>query len=145
MELTGTTGFSASSNRHYRQAIRDFAAHVDASVPAAGAASLARREPDVHHAVTDRVRLLPARFAAGSRMSCWLAGRVRILVGRRIAHPGRAVDARLAGWADGALGLHRGQTRSWSGPSKHSGSRRGNCRRSPTGWRARAVLARDPL
>ncbi len=53
------------------------------------------------------------------------------LVGRRIAHPGRAVDVRLADWVGGTLGLRRGQTRSWSGPSKHSGSRRGNCRRSP--------------
>ncbi|RSO21614.1 hypothetical protein DMH15_34935 [Streptomyces sp. WAC 06725] len=144
MELAGTTGFSASSNRHYRQAIRDFAAHVDASVPAAGAALLARRKSDVHHAVADRVRLLPARFVTGSRMPYWLAGRVRTLVGRRIAHPGRAVDVRLADWVDGMLGLRRGQIRSWSEPSKHSGSRCGNCRRSPAGRRARAVLARDP-
>ncbi|WP_125522990.1 hypothetical protein [Streptomyces sp. WAC 06783] len=113
VELAGSAGFSASSNRHhYRQAIRDFGTHVDARcpVPGAGAASLACRKPDVHHAVTEWVRLLPSRFAAGSRVPGWLADRVRILVGRRIAHPGRAVDTRLAGWVDGALGLRCGQT-----------------------------------
>jgi hypothetical protein len=94
----------------YRQAIREFCEHVDATVPRARTASLAHADPDLHHAVTEWVRLLPSRHRAGSRTPAWLAGRLRILVARRLEHPQRPVAGHLHGWVDGALGLRRGQT-----------------------------------
>ncbi|RKE05022.1 hypothetical protein [Streptomyces sp. TLI_171] len=110
VELASGARFSASNNRQYRQAIRDFCSHIDASVPRPRTASLAERDPDLHLAVTEWLRVLPTRYAAGSRTPGWLASRLRILVGRRIAHPDRAVDTRMDGWVGGALGLRRGQT-----------------------------------
>ncbi|MFJ6689242.1 hypothetical protein [Streptomyces sp. NPDC091294] len=110
VELVQAAGFSVGNTRTYRQAIRDFCAHVDTSVPRARAASLARTAPDLHLAVTEWLRVLPAQYRAGSRTPGWLASRLRILIGQRIDHPQRAVDSRLAGWVDGALGLRRGQT-----------------------------------
>ncbi|MFJ8624893.1 hypothetical protein ACIRD3_18890 [Kitasatospora sp. NPDC093550] len=109
VELAAAAGHSAGTCRHYRQAIVDFCRHVDETLPTAHAASLAHEDPNLHHAVTEWIRLLPARHTTGSRIPAWLAGRVRILVGRRMQHPGRPVAPRLHGWVAGDLGIRRGQ------------------------------------
>jgi hypothetical protein len=57
--------------------MRSFLAYVDAEVRDAAAASLARLEPDLQHAVTEWVRILPSRHAPGSRMPGWYAGLYR--------------------------------------------------------------------
>ncbi|WP_406399632.1 hypothetical protein OH805_11275 [Streptomyces sp. NBC_00879] len=110
VELATAAGLHAGTNRQYRRAIREFCEHVDATVPHARQASLARADPDLHHAVTEWIRLLPAQHKAGSRTPAWLAGRLRILVGRRIEHRGRPVEGHLHRWVDGSIGLRRGQT-----------------------------------
>lgn len=110
VELAAASGSSASTARSHRSAITSFCEHVDATVPRAGSASLGEAEPDLHHAVTEWIRLLPAKFQAGSRMPAWLAGGIRGLVSRRIEHPDRPVAGHMAGWVGGALGLGRGQT-----------------------------------
>jgi hypothetical protein len=68
IELHEAARFSAGSNRRYRQAIEAFCTHVDATVPRPATASLARAEPDLHYALTEWIRLLPATRRAGSRL-----------------------------------------------------------------------------
>lgn len=96
------------AGRRYVTAMRDFLAHVDATVPGAASVSLAHREPDLHHAVTEWIRVLPSRHAAGSRTPGWNAGRVRALIARRAEHPDRPVAGHLNGWVEGAVGVRRG-------------------------------------
>ncbi|MFD9521082.1 hypothetical protein [Streptomyces sp. NPDC059979] len=110
VELAAAAGLHAGTNRQYRRAIRAFCEHVDATVPRPRRASLAHAEPDLHHAVTEWIRVLPAEHKAGSRTPAWLAGKLRILIGRRIEHHERPVAGHLHGWVDGSLGLRRGQS-----------------------------------
>lgn len=110
VELVEAANYGPGSATHYRQAVEAFCRHVDATVSRSADASLAVTEPDLHHAVTEWIRLLPSRHKAGSRTPAWLAGKLRILVGRRIEHPHRPVAGQLPGWVEGALGLRRGQT-----------------------------------
>src|SRR4051794_27216855 len=53
VEAVAAAGLRESSARMYRQAIKEFCEHVDATVPQARAASLAHADPDLHHAVTE--------------------------------------------------------------------------------------------
>ncbi|MEW2117621.1 hypothetical protein AB0945_21010 [Streptomyces sp. NPDC005474] len=108
VELAAAEMWSAATVRSYRSAIVLFCEHVDATVPHAGSASLGRTDPDLHFAVTEWIRLLPAAFPPGSRMPAWHAGRLRTLIARRIEHPDRPVAGHLPGWVNGALGLRRG-------------------------------------
>lgn len=108
-EMITAAGLGEHSARMYRQAVTEFCAYVDATVSDAGGAALGCSDPDLHRAVTEWIRLLPSRHAPGSRTPACLAGRLRALIARRIAHPSRPVDARLNGWVEGALGLRRGQ------------------------------------
>ncbi|MEV7480407.1 hypothetical protein [Streptomyces halstedii] len=110
VELSAAANHGPSSAAHYRQAIEEFCRHVDTTVPRCETASLAMTQPDLHHAVTEWIRLLPSGHTPGSRMPGLLAGKLRILVGRRIEHPHRPVAGQLPGWVEGALGLRRGQT-----------------------------------
>ncbi|WP_261719542.1 hypothetical protein [Streptomyces sp. FZ201] len=107
-ELAAAEMWSAATVRSYRSAIVLFCEHVDATVPHAGSASLGQTDPDLHFAVTEWIRLLPAAFPPGSRMPAWHAGRLRTLIARRIEHPDRPVAGHLPGWVNGALGLRRG-------------------------------------
>jgi hypothetical protein len=109
VELAASAGFREGSCRTYRHAISRFCTHVDATVAAAQDASLAREMPDLHHAVTEWIRLLPAGYPEGSRRPHELAGRLRVLIARRIAHPDRPVAGHLGGWVQGAVGLGRGR------------------------------------
>ncbi|MFC9682821.1 hypothetical protein [Streptomyces sp. NPDC056948] len=109
VELAASAGFREGSCRTYRRAISSFCTHVDATVAAAQDASLAREMPDLHYAVTEWIRLLPAGYPAGSRHPHALAGRLRVLIARRIAHPNRPVSGHLDGWVQGAVGLRRGR------------------------------------
>lgn len=99
---------AGGAGRGYLSAMRAFLGYVGGKVPDAATASLARREPDLHHAVTDWVRVLPSQHAAGSRMPGWYAGRIRALIARRAEHPGRPVVGHLNGWIEGAVGVGRG-------------------------------------
>ncbi|MFF4012755.1 hypothetical protein [Streptomyces sp. NPDC001717] len=110
VELAAAAIWSAATARAYRAAIESFCEHVDATVPRAGSASLGKAEPDLHFAVTEWIRLLPADFSPGSRMPAWHAGRIRTLIARRIAHPDRPVAGHMPGWVGGPLGLRRGQS-----------------------------------
>lgn len=109
VELAASAGFREGSCRTYRHAISSFCTHVDATVAAAQDASLAREMPDLHHVVTEWIRLLPAGYPARSRRPHELAGRLRVLIARRIAHPDRPVAGHLDGWVQGAVGLRRGR------------------------------------
>ncbi|WP_435204924.1 hypothetical protein [Micromonospora sp. bgisy143] len=97
-----------TAGRSYLTAMKDFLTHVDATVSGSGSASLARSSPDLHHAVTEWIRILPSRHAPGSRTPGWHAGRVRALIARRAEHPDRPVAGHLYGWIAGALGVRRG-------------------------------------
>jgi hypothetical protein len=99
-----------SSVRGYRRAISEFCAHVDATVPRPAQASLASADPDLHLAVTEWIRILPSRFPAGAQAPADLAGRLRLLIARRIQHPDRPVAGHLTGWAEGAIGVRQGST-----------------------------------
>ncbi|MEU8794586.1 hypothetical protein [Streptomyces sp. NPDC048643] len=109
VELAAAAGLRESSCLTYRRAINSFCTHVDATVGAPQHASLAREIPELHLAVTEWIRLLPASFPAGSRRPYALAGRLRMLIARRIAHPGRPVAGHFDGWVAGAVGMRRGR------------------------------------
>lgn len=110
VEAVTASGVGESAVRMYRQAIAEFCTHIDATVADAGQASLAHSLPDLHRAVTEWIRSLSARHPPGSRTPAHLAGRLRLLIARRIGHPARPVaDQHLHGWVDGALGVRRGQ------------------------------------
>ncbi len=110
VELVEDARYGPTSATHYRQTIEAFCTHVDATVPRPHLASLAGTDPDLHHAVTEWVRLLPSRHRPGSRSPAWHAGRLRTLIGRRSLHAERVVAGHLHGWLEGALGLRRGET-----------------------------------
>jgi hypothetical protein len=99
-----------NSARIYRRAISAFCAHVDATVPRPGRATLASADPDLHLAVTEWIRILPSRFPAGSPTPATLAGSLRTLVSCRIQHPDRPVAGHLTGWAAGSIGVSQGST-----------------------------------
>jgi hypothetical protein len=111
VELVTAADMAAAVARRYKQSIREFCEHVDASVPRAREASLGCASPDLHHAVTEWVALLPARYPAGSRAPGLLAGELRTLVRRRIEHRERPVAGLLHGWVGGHVGVRRGQSR----------------------------------
>ncbi|MDO0923937.1 hypothetical protein QQY24_00120 [Streptomyces sp. TG1A-8] len=92
VELVEDARYGPTSATHYRQTIEAFCTHVDATVPRPHRASLAGTDPDLHHAVTEWVRLLPSRHRPGSRSPAWRAGRLRTLIGRRSLH-GRSVSS----------------------------------------------------
>ncbi|MFE5091586.1 hypothetical protein ACFRCI_14540 [Streptomyces sp. NPDC056638] len=110
VELMAAGRFSLGGVRGYRRTVIDFCEHVDASVPRAREATLAQGDPDLHFAVTEWLRKLPADYKTGSREPGWSAGRLRSLIARRIEHPDRKVAGHLHGWVNGSLGLRRGQT-----------------------------------
>lgn len=109
VELMAAAVLSTGACRGFRKAISDFCTYLDSAEPRAAEASLAAVEPDLHHAVTEWIRLLPAAYRAGSPSPAWLASRLRQLIARRIAHPGRPVAGHLHGWVKGALGVSKGQ------------------------------------
>lgn len=126
VELAASTGFREGSCRTYRHATSSFCTHVDATVAAAQDASLAREMPDLHHAVTEWNRLLPAHYSVGSRHPHALAGRLRILIARRLAHPDRpSPDTSTAGCRAPSVCGAAGARRSTSspGPTRRSSSR----------------------
>jgi len=96
--------------RAYLTAIKVLLAHVDADLPDAAAASLARDKPDLQQVVAGWVRVLPSQHRAGSRTPGWHAGRVRALIARRAEHPDRPVAVGWDGWIDGAVGVRRGSS-----------------------------------
>ncbi|SIM72971.1 hypothetical protein SAMN04489832_1672 [Micromonospora cremea] len=108
VELVQAGRLRESAGRMYLTAMKDFLTHVGSTVAGAGSASLARGEPDLHHAVTEWIRILPSRHAPGSRTPGWHAGRVRALIARRAEHPDRPVAGHLNGWVAGVLGVRRG-------------------------------------
>lgn len=110
LELIEDAGYGPTSATHYRQTIEAFCTHVDATVPRPHQASLAGTDPDLHHAVTEWVRLLPSQHKPGSRTPAWHAGRLRTLIRRRALHAERKVAGHLHGWLEGALGVRRGET-----------------------------------
>ncbi|MET8621039.1 hypothetical protein [Streptomyces albidoflavus] len=109
-ELAAAASWAASSATNYRQSVVLFCEHVDATVPRAGQASLSGQDPDLNHGLVEWIRLLPASYPAGSRVPASHVGRLRALVRRRIEHADRPVAALLRGWANGHIGLRRGQT-----------------------------------
>lgn len=110
VELVEAMDFKLGTARQFRNTIRDFCTFVDRDVPRPRKATLAHAEPDLHLAVTEWVRRLPASFAAGSRSPAWHAGRLRQLIERRIEHPDRPVVGHLSSWGKGALGVRRGKS-----------------------------------
>ncbi|MGX9228946.1 hypothetical protein ACWV95_27485 [Streptomyces albus] len=110
VELIADGNYGPTSATHYRQTIDAFCTHVDATVPRPHQATLGATEPDLHHAVTEWVCLLPSRHKPGSRTPAWHAGRLRTLIGRRSLHAERAVAGHFHGWLEGALGLRRGES-----------------------------------
>ncbi|MFD7337806.1 hypothetical protein ACFV98_17605 [Streptomyces violascens] len=110
VELAAASKWKAGSVRGYRSAIVDFCQHVDETVPRAATASLAERDPDLHHAVTEWTRLLPSKYTAGSMMPFTLARQVRGLIARRVQHRGRPVAGLLPGWSKGSVGLRKGKS-----------------------------------
>ncbi|WP_433317928.1 hypothetical protein [Micromonospora chersina] len=108
VELVQDGRLRESAGRAHLTAMKDFLSHVDSTVAGARSASLARKEPDLHHAVTEWIRILPSRHAPGSRTPGWHAGRVRVLIARRVEHPDRLVVGHLNGWVAGTLGVRRG-------------------------------------
>ncbi|MEU4427542.1 hypothetical protein AB0F81_43540 [Actinoplanes sp. NPDC024001] len=108
VELVEASRLGEGAGRVYITAMRAFLGYVDAEVTDAVSASLSRREPDLHRAVTEWVRVLPSQHAAGSRAPGWYAGRIRALVARRVQHPSRPVAGHLHGWVEGSVGVRRG-------------------------------------
>ncbi|MFE7790384.1 hypothetical protein [Streptomyces sp. NPDC057460] len=109
VELMAAAMLSVGACRGFRKAISTFCTYLDSVEPKAAEASLAAVEPDLHGAVTEWIRLLPAAYRAGSPSPAWLASRLRQLIARRIAHPDRPVAGHLHGWVKGALGVSKGQ------------------------------------
>ncbi|WP_411088077.1 hypothetical protein [Streptomyces sp. 061-3] len=109
VELMAAAMLSVGACRGFRKAISTFCTYLDSVEPKAAEASLAAVEPDLHAAVTEWIRLLPAAYRAGSPSPAWLASRLRQLIARRIAHPDRPVAGHLHGWVKGALGVSKGQ------------------------------------
>ena len=110
VELVQAARLREGAVRAYLTAIKALLTYVDAEVPDADSASLARDEPDLHQAIIGWVRVLPSQYRAGSRTPGWNAGRVRALIARRAEHPDRPVAGHLDGWIDGALGVRRGSS-----------------------------------
>ncbi|MFE0695681.1 hypothetical protein [Streptomyces sp. NPDC058869] len=110
VELASAAALGISSVNAYRRTVINFCEHVDSTVPRPRSASFARGEPDLHFAVTEWLRLLPAQYKTGSRDPGWSAGRLRSLIARRIEHPDREVVGHLHGWVKGSVGLSRGET-----------------------------------
>ncbi|MBO4204774.1 MULTISPECIES: hypothetical protein [Micromonospora] len=110
VELVAAARLREGAARSYLTAVKVLLAHVDATMPDAAAASLARGEPDLQRVVADWVRVLPSQRRPGSRTPGWHAGRVRALIARRMEHPGRSVAAGWQGWVDGAVGVRRGSS-----------------------------------
>ncbi|MET9881465.1 hypothetical protein ABZZ36_43920 [Actinacidiphila glaucinigra] len=110
VELVEAMDYKLGTTRGFRNTIREFCTFVDSHVARPGEATLAHAEPDLHRAVTEWVRGLPASFTAGSRAPALHAGRLRRLIKRRIEHPARPVVGHLTGWVKGSIGLRRGQT-----------------------------------
>ncbi|GLH98848.1 hypothetical protein [Phytohabitans aurantiacus] len=108
VELVQVGRLREGASRSYLSAMRCFLNYVDAQVQNAATASLARAEPDLHHAVNEWVRILPSKYAPGSRMPGWHAGHVRTLIARRAEHPDRPLVGHLNGWIEGAVGVRRG-------------------------------------
>lgn len=108
VELVQVGRLREGASRGYLSAMRSLLNYVDAQVPNAAKASLAGAEPDLHYAVTEWVRILPSKYAPGSRMPGWHAGRVRTLIARRAEHPDRPLVGHLNGWIEGAVGVRRG-------------------------------------
>jgi hypothetical protein len=111
VELVATDRLAFGTCRRYLESIAAFCTHVDATVPHAVRASLATATPDLLDAVTDWMRTLVARHAAGSRRPAQRVTMIRTLIERRAMHPDRPVTPRFDGWRKGALGLRRGTTR----------------------------------
>ena len=70
--------------------------------------SLADREPDLHHAVTEWIRVLPSRHAVGITDPGLERRKGRAPIARRAEHPDRPVAGHLNGWVEGAVGVRRG-------------------------------------
>ncbi|WP_141709115.1 hypothetical protein [Streptomyces sp. BpilaLS-43] len=110
VELVEAMDYKLGTARQFRNTVREFCTFVDGNVSRPHKATMAHAEPDLHSAVTEWIKGLPASYAAGSRAPAWHAGRLRQLIERRIEHPERAVVGHLTGWVKGALGLRRGKT-----------------------------------
>lgn len=96
----------------YRRAIGAFCAMVDSVLgDGAGAASLARPDPDLAAVLLAWERTLPAGFPAGSATPALLAWAVRALIARRVQHDQRPVCAQVCRVVEGAMGVARGVTR----------------------------------
>jgi hypothetical protein len=95
VELAQAARLREGAARAYLMAIKALLTYVDAEVPGAGSASLARDDPDLYQAVTRWVRVLPSQHRAGSRTPGWNAGRVRAQIARRAEHPDRPVAGQV--------------------------------------------------
>jgi hypothetical protein len=95
VSLVEEARYAPTSATPYRQTIEAFCTHIDAAVPRPHRASLAGTDPDLHHAVPERVRLLPSRHRPGSRTPAWHADRLRTLIGRRSLHAERVAAGQV--------------------------------------------------
>lgn len=102
--------FKVGHVRNFRNTVHLFCSFVDKHAGRAEEASLGREVPDLHHAVTEWIRTLPTGFKEGSRSPAWHAGRLRRMITRRAEHPNRPVAGHLPGWAQGNVGVRRGQS-----------------------------------
>lgn len=148
VELVQAGRLRETAGRSYLTAMKDFLTHVDSTVAGSGSASLARSSPDLYHAVTEWIRILPSRHAPGSRTPGWHAGRVRALIARRAEHPDRPVAGHLNGWIAGALGVRRDARVADSlagAASRHRGEELDNLRSSLEASRRRCRQLQDQV
>jgi hypothetical protein len=80
VELVQARRLGEGAGRHYLCAMRAFLTYIDAEVPDAATASLARRDPDLHHAVTEWVRALPSRHSPGATRTPIMSGSCNLAV-----------------------------------------------------------------
>jgi len=111
VEYVAAAGLASGTVQSYQQAIDRFCQSVDTALGgAAPSASLAADQPDVARAVAAWERTLPSSFATGSNRPAILSGAIRILIRRRVEHPGRPVAERLVSLAGSGRGVPNGET-----------------------------------
>ncbi|MET7388301.1 hypothetical protein ACFYPT_04245 [Streptomyces sp. NPDC005529] len=111
VEYIEVTGRRVGTATGYRQAVTSFCRFVDDSLQGrASAASLAEADPELSEILLAWEHSLPAQWPVGSTRPGTLASLVRTLINRRLQHPERPVDGRLARVAADQHGLSWGTT-----------------------------------